>query len=425
MADTRRPLPRMIPIRQTFARPRVEDVAGEMTAQMRLLAPRIKPGQKVAITVGSRGIQNILTMLEAALSVVRECGAEPVLLAAMGSHGGGTEAGQKEVLDSLGITEERLGAKVVTCARCRSIGSTPDGLEAHMLESAFDVDVIIPINRVKTHTSFKGCVESGMCKMLVVGLGGPGGAGQFHSLGQSELPRLLVDVSKIILEKMPVIGGIAIVENAYEETARIAGLLAEEMIDAEVELLTWSKTLMPSLPVDTLHGLIVEEMGKNFSGTGVDTNIIGRLRITGEAEPASPKIRYVSVLDISEESHGNATGIGLVDFVTQTLVDKIDRKATYLNNLTTTFVTRAFLPTWYDTEQETLETMMFCLRSMPLEQVRLVQVPNTLFLTDCFVTEAVLKELTDTDRFTVLGPPQDMTFDAAGRLVERIGRPHA
>ena len=424
MTTTRKPLPPMARIRQSFIRPRVDDAAAEMTAQMELLAPRIKAGSKVGITVGSRGIQNICAMLEAAIAVVRRCGATPVLLAAMGSHGGGTPQGQKEVLDSLNITEERLGAKVVTCATCRSIGQTADGLTAHMLDSAFSVDAIIPINRVKTHTSFKGCVESGMCKMLVVGLGGPGGAGQFHSLGQSELPRLLVDVSRIILQKMPVIGGIAIVENAYEETARIQALLAEEMIEREVELLTWSKTLMPALPVDRLHGLIVEEMGKNFSGTGVDTNIIGRLRIQGEAEMTSPSIRYVSVLDISEESHGNATGIGLVDFVTQRLIDKVDRKATYLNNLTTTFVTRAFLPTWYDTEQEALETMMFCLRSIPQDEVRLVHIPNTLYLTDCFVSEAVLKELTDTSRFSVVHGPRPVLFDAQGQLADRIGRPH-
>ena len=424
MTTTRKPLPPMARIRQSFVRPRVDDAAAEMTAQMELLAPRIKAGSTVGITVGSRGIQNICSMLEAVIAVVRRCGATPVLLAAMGSHGGGTPQGQKEVLDSLNITEERLGAKVVTCATCRSIGQTADGLTAHMLDSTFSVDAIIPINRVKTHTSFKGCVESGMCKMLVVGLGGPGGAGQFHSLGQSELPRLLVDVSRIILQKMPVIGGIAIVENAYEETARIQALLAEEMIEREVELLTWSKTLMPALPVDRLHGLIVEEMGKNFSGTGVDTNIIGRLRIQGEAEMTSPSIRYVSVLDISEESHGNATGIGLVDFVTQRLIDKVDRKATYLNNLTTTFVTRAFLPTWYDTEQEALETMMFCLRSIPQDEVRLVHIPNTLYLTDCFVSEAVLNELTDTSRFSVVHGPRPVQFDAQGQLADRIGRPH-
>ncbi len=424
MSSTRKPLPPMARIRQSFIRPKVDNPVAEMAAQMELLAPRIKRGTKVGITVGSRGIQNICGMLEAAIGVVRRCGAQPVLLAAMGSHGGGTEEGQKEVLDSLGITEERLGAKVVTCVSCRSIGQTHDGLTAHMLDSAFSVDAIIPINRVKTHTSFKGCVESGMCKKLVVGLGGPGGAGQFHSLGQAQLPRLLVDVSRIILEKMPVIGGVAIVENAYEETARIQALLAEDMIAKEIELLAWSKTLMPALPVDFLHGLIVEEMGKNFSGTGVDTNIMGRLRITGELEPEKPRVRYVSVMDLSEESHGNATGIGLVDFTTQRLIDKVDRKTTYLNNLTTTFVTRAFLPTWYDTEQEALETMMFCLRSIPQEEVRLIRIPNTLYLTDCYVSEAVLRDLTDTSRFTVVHEPRPVVFDAKGSLADRIGRPH-
>lgn len=164
-----------------------------------------------------------------------------------------------------------------------------------MLESAFGVDAIIPINRVKTHTSFKGCVESGLCKKLVVGLGGPGGAGQFHSLGQAELPRLLVEVTKEILGKMPVLGGVAIVENAYEETARIKAIPAEALIEEEIRLLAWSKSLMPALPTDRLHGLIVEEMGKNFSGTGVDTNIIGRLRITANRKwkaRASGTFRY-------------------------------------------------------------------------------------------------------------------------------------
>ena len=403
MTETRCPLPKMARIRQTFARPRVDDVAAEMREQMQVLTPLIRPGMTVGLTVGSRGIQNILTMLEVAVQAVRGCGASPVLLAAMGSHGGGTRQGQKDVLDSLGITEERLGAPVITCDVTRAIGETPGGLVAHMLESAFGVDAIIPINRVKTHTSFKGCVESGLCKKLVVGLGGPGGAGQFHSLGQAELPRLLVEVTKVILGKMPVLGGVAIVENAYEETARIKAIPAEALIEEEIRLLAWSKSLMPALPTDRLHGLIVEEMGKNFSGTGVDTNIIGRLRITG--------------------AHGNATGVGLVDFVTRRLVDKIDRKATYLNNLTTTFVTRAFTPLWFDTDREMLETMMFCLRSVPLAETRLILIPNTLYLADCYVSEAILPELADTGRFEVVGPLRELAFDAQGNLISRIGLP--
>lgn len=412
----------MARIRQTFPRPREADPAAAMRGQMRTLAPRIKPGMTVGITVGSRGIRNILALLEAAVETVRGCGAKPVLLAAMGSHGGGTRQGQAEVLDSLGITEKRLGAPIVTCDATRAIGSTPGGLTAHMLESAFTVDAIIPINRIKTHTSFKGCVESGLCKMLVVGLGGPEGAGQFHSLGQAELPRLLVEAARVILGKMPVLGGVGIIENAYEETALVKAVPAETLIEEEIRLLAWSKSLMPALPADGLHGLIVEEMGKNYSGTGIDTNIIGRLRITGEPEPECPRIRYIAALDLSEASHGNATGLGLADFTTRKLMDKIDRKATYLNNLTTTFVTRAFSPLWFETEREALEAMMFCLRSVPLAETRLIMIPNTLYLTDCYVSEAILPELAGLERFEVLGPPQVVPFDARGDLAVRIGQ---
>lgn len=422
MAETRCPLPRMARIRQTFPHPHEADPAAAMREQMRTLTPRIRPGMTVGLTVGSRGIRNILALLDAAVEAVRGCGANPVLLAAMGSHGGGTRQGQKDVLDSLGIAEGRLNAPVVTCEATRAIGSTPDGLVAHMLESAFSVDAIIPINRIKTHTSFKGCVESGLCKMLVVGLGGPGGAGQFHSLGQAELPRLLTDVARIILGKMPVLGGVGIIENAYEQTALIKAIPAERLIEEEIRLLAWSKSLMPALPVDDLHGLIVEEMGKNHSGTGIDTNIIGRLRITGEPEPSRPRIRYIAALDLSDASHGNATGLGLADFTTRKLMDKLDRKATYLNNVTTTFVTRAFTPLWFDTERETLETMMFCLRSVPLAETRLILIPNTLYLADCLVSEAILPELAGHERFAVLGPPQDVTFDAQGNLTLRIGQ---
>lgn len=290
MTETRCPLPKMARIRQTFARPRVDDIAAEMREQMQVLTPLIRPGMTVGLTVGSRGIQNILTMLEVAVQAVRGCGASPVLLAAMGSHGGGTRQGQKDVLDSLGITEERLGAPVITCDVTRAIGETPGGLVAHMLESAFGVDAIIPINRVKTHTSFKGCVESGLCKKLVVGLGGPGGAGQFHSLGQAELPRLLVEVTKVILGKMPVLGGVAIVENAYEETARIKAIPAEALIEEEIRLLAWSKSLMPALPTDTARphrGENGEEFQRNRSRHQYHRTAAHYGR-TGNGKPAHP-----------------------------------------------------------------------------------------------------------------------------------------
>jgi hypothetical protein len=413
----------MVKIRQHFARPTLDDIPGAVRKEMGKLLARVTAGQTVGITVGSRGIQNILLILETAIACVREKGATPVLLSAMGSHGGGTATGQKEVLDSLGITRERLGAEVVTCDKGRAIGTTSTGLTAYVLEHAWEVDAIIPVNRIKTHTSFKGDVESGLVKKLVVGLGGPPGSTQFHNMGEPELlSPMLMDIGRIILTKMPVVGGIAIVENGYEETAKIVAVPPDGMIEAERGLLLYSKELMPSLPAERLDGLVVEEMGKNYSGTGIDTNIIGRARIQGRAETPPPAIRYIAVLDLSDASHGNATGVGLADFVTRKLVDKIDRKATYLNCLTTTFVTRAFIPMYFDTEKETLDTMLHCLRQTPREELRLVFIPNTLFLGECYVSEALAGELAG-ERFEICGPPVPVAFDAGGNLALRL--PHA
>ena len=421
-------LPQLVKIRQTFPRPKVDDVSATMAAEMKKLlsAAGIGAGKTVGITAGSRGIQNILPMLRAAIKTVREAGAKPVLLAAMGSHGGGTAEGQKELLDSLGITKEALDIDIITCAEGREVGVTSRGLHAYMLNSAFSVDAIIPINRVKTHTSFKGAIESGLIKKLVVGLGGPQGARQFHSQGKAtDLPILLQDVGALILEKMPVIGGIAIVENAYEETAVIQAIVAKDLIAEEAKLLDYSKSLMPSLPVTQLDALIVEEMGKNYSGTGMDTNIIGRLCIQGEPEPEDPHMRYLAVFDLSEESHGNATGTGLADFTTQKLVDKIDRKPTYLNCLTATFPKRANIPVYFDTEKEVVETMFRCLSgSVPPEKVRMVIVPNTLFLTECYVTEVLLEQLKGKKGIEIVGSPVPFAFSAEGEMQTRIGRQH-
>ena len=424
--DLKRPLPKMYRVRQSFNKEHLEDIEGTVAREFAKaeIRAQVKPGMRVALAVGSRGIRNLSRIVKCVVDQLLALGAEPFIVAAMGSHGGGTLEGQLEILHTYGITQEAMGIPVIANNDVELLGSTSRGIQVYFDKLCLEqADLVIPINRVKTHTSFKGCVESGLCKKLVVGLGGPGGAGQFHSLGQAELPRLLVEVTKVILGKMPVLGGVAIVENAYEETARIKAIPAEALIEEEIRLLAWSKSLMPALPTDRLHGLIVEEMGKNFSGTGVDTNIIGRLRITGEPEMESPRIRYVSVLDLSEASHGNATGVGLVDFVTRRLVDKIDRKATYLNNLTTTFVTRAFTPLWFDTDREMLETMMFCLRSVPLAETRLILIPNTLYLADCYVSEAILPELADTGRFEVVGPLRELAFDAQGNLILRIGLP--
>jgi hypothetical protein len=412
-------LPNVFYLQQTFPRPRVADIPTATNDALRSLHldQKIRPGQKIGITVGSRGIRNLLPILRTTVDFIRESGGEPFLLAAMGSHGGGTESGQKEVLDSLGITEEALGAKVLTCADCRILVHTPGGLPVFIVESALMMDGIVVVNRVKTHTSFKGIVESGLTKKLVVGLGGPKGAQQFHGFGPSELPRLLVEIGATLLGHVPILGGVGIVENAYEETAVIRGIERDHFIVQEGELLQYSKTLMPSLPVDTIDLLIVQEIGKNFSGTGMDTNIIGRARIHDVPEPEKPSIKRIAVLDLSEESHGNASGMGLADFVTKKMVDKIDRQATYLNCLTSTFVTRAATPMYFDTEEKLLEAALFSLSAIPPDKLRIVIILNTLFLMECFVSAALLPELESRPGMVIDRSPHDVIFDSDGCLL--------
>lgn len=418
-------MPRMYRLTQAFPRPVVGDVTAAACGELAALGlkDKIVRGQKIGITVGSRGIQNLVPVLRTTVDYIKELGGVPLLIAAMGSHGGGTAAGQREVLDSLGITEAALGAPVITGDECRTIAHTSGGLPVFIVKEALELEGIVVVNRVKTHTSFKGEIESGLIKKLVVGLGGPKGAQQFHGFGPGELARLLVEIGSVLLDKLPVLGGLAIVENAYEETAVLRAVPRDGMIAAESGLLAYSKSLMPSLPVDDIDLLIIEEMGKNFSGTGIDTNIIGRARIHGVPEPERPSIRRIAVLDLSEESHGNATGVGMADFVTEKLVKKMDREATYLNCLTSTFVVRAAIPMYFATEEKLVEAASYSLSGIPAEKLRLVVIPNTLYLGECFVSEAIARELAGKPGLTIAAEAEELRFDQAGNLLLRINRP--
>jgi hypothetical protein len=400
----------------------VKDIPGTTRHQLLKLdlATQIRPGKNIGITVGSRGIQNLGPILKETVDHVRELGGLPHLIAAMGSHGGGSEQGQKEVLDSLSITEATIGAPVMTCAQCDTLGQTSGGLPVFILKAALGLDGILVVNRVKPHTSFMGKVESGLIKGLVVGLGGPKGAQQFHGFGPAQLPLLLIDIGRVILEKLPVLGGLAIVENAYEETALVCAVSKAEMIEQESELLEYSKSLMPSLPIDEIDFLIIQEMGKNFSGTGMDTNIIGRARIHGVPEPERPSVKRIAVLDLSDESHGNATGIGMADFVTQRLVDKMDRRATYLNCLTSTFVVRAAIPMTFDSDRELVDAVLFSLSSIPASELSVVIIPNTLHLTECLISEAVAKKLPSKPGMELSDISEEFSFGPEGNLLLQV-----
>lgn len=425
MFDNVLEMPRITRVVRDFPRDKISDIPECVQEEfLRLNLGEILKGKKVGITAGSRGIGDIAPILKSLADLVRKAGGTPVLLAAMGSHGGGTEAGQREVLDSLGLTESAVGARIAACVESLEIGETPGGLKAYMLKSAFEVDAIIPVNRVKAHTAFHGEVESGLFKMLVVGLGGPKGAAQFHSRGSAELANLLIDVGELIVARMPVIAGFAILENAYEETAAIVGVPGLAIRAHEPKILDRARAMMPALPVNVLDALIIEEMGKNFSGTGVDTNIVGRLRIEGVPEPETPAIQKIAVLDLSPESHGNANGVGLTDVTTQRLVDKIDREATYLNCATTGFLIRCATPVYMATERASIELLLRSLGARRPEDIRLIQIPNTLHLAEFFASEALLPELKGVPGLCFGGEPFEMTFDDTGDLTHRIGRGH-
>ncbi|MBT2689799.1 DUF2088 domain-containing protein [Bacillus sp. ISL-47] len=410
-------------IEQQFPDDRLTDIKGKIHSELNqyLRTEHLPKGAEIAITAGSRGISNIVLILKETATFLKNLGYRPFLVPAMGSHGGATAEGQVEVLKHLGITEETVGAEIRSSMDVELLGHTPKGQPVYMDKIAYHADGILVINRIKAHTAFRGRVESGLSKMVTIGLGKIKGASFVHSDGALKMAENIEEVSSFALQHSPILMGLAIIENGYDETADIAGVTVESWHSKEEELLHYSKSMMPSLPVNNIDLLLVEEMGKCFSGTGMDPNIIGRWRIDGVEEPKFPAVSKLAVLDLAERSFGNAQGIGLADFTTQRLVDKMDRKSTYTNALTATYLRRAMLPMIYDTEKETVETAIYSLGpKIDKGTIKLVQIPNTLHLNRIFATSPVLEELKRSNRkFTIKGSHQ-LTFDESGDILKKL-----
>ncbi|WP_034262148.1 lactate racemase domain-containing protein [Bacillus sp. J33] len=410
-------------IEQQFPDDRLTDIKGKIHIELsKYLSTESLPGNaEIAITAGSRGISNIVQILKETAAFLKDRGFRPFLVPAMGSHGRATAEGQIEVLRHLGITEETVGAEIRSSMEVQLLGHTPKGQPVYMDKNAYEADGILVINRVKAHTAFRGRVESGLSKMVTIGLGKIKGASFVHSDGALKMAENIEAVSSFALKNSPILMGLAIIENGYDETADIAGVTVENWHSRETELLNYSKSMMPSLPVNEMDLLLVEEMGKCFSGTGMDPNIIGRWRIDGVQEPENPAVRKLAVLDLAEKSFGNAQGIGLADFTTQRLVDKMDRKSTYTNALTSTYLRRAMLPLIYDTEQEAVETAIYSLGpKVAKETIKIVQIPNTLHLNRLFATSPVIEELKKSNRkFTIKGSHQ-LAFDENGDIQRKL-----
>ncbi len=396
----------------------VERIPDEVKAALQVLHGRVKRGSRVAITAGSRGIANIASILKACGDVVREAGGEPFVMPAMGSHGGATAEGQREVLQGYGLTRETLDMPIISSMDVQQIGEI-DGMPIFMSTTALDADHILLVNRVKPHTDFRASVESGLAKICAIGLGKQRGAQTIHSHGTRGLAELMPRAARYMIDTTGrFLGGLAIVENAYDRTACVEFLEPDDIAAAGEEALQHrAKQLMAALPFDELDVLVVEEMGKNISGTGMDTNILGRMYVPGVPEPARPRITSVVVLELTEESHGNATGIGLADFTTERVVSKVDLYPTYMNGYTasTSGLLRNRLPTMLPNDRAAIATAIrMCGKADP-STVRLARIKNTLLAAYVQFTANLLPEAAAAG-VEVTGEPRPMTFDAAGRL---------
>ncbi|MCM3399191.1 nickel-dependent lactate racemase [Oceanobacillus profundus] len=383
-------------IEQKFKREKLIDLKGQVRSELKLNKQlnSLPKKAEIAITAGSRGIDNIVVILKEIIKYLHQYGYRPFIVPAMGSHGGATAEGQMDVLRYLGITEDVMGVQIRSSMEVIDLGTTPEGLPVYMDKQAYHADGIIVVNRIKAHTAFRGSVESGLSKMAAIGLGKQKGASFVHSEGAANMEQNILAVSKYALHHAPISMGLAIIENSYDQTAIIQGIDVDNWFEQESDLLRKSKDLMPSLPLKEVDLLVVEEMGKNYSGTGMDPNIIGRWRIDGVDEPKEPSIKRLAVLDLSEQSFGNAQGIGLADFTTEKLINKIDRDATYMNALTSTFLRRVMFPLYYASERQVLE---YAFKSLgpkaKWEETDYIQIPNTLHLNKMLVSESVLRKL--------------------------------
>ena len=398
------------PVRQQVSSEQVADIAAEVSAGLEALPlrERVQPGMRVAVAVGSRGIACLTTVVETVLTALRELEARPFLVPAMGSHGGGTAEGQRAVLEGYGFHPDSTGVPIRSDIEAIQIGVTPEGIRVYFDRHAASADAIIAVNRIKEHTAFKGRWESGLLKILAVGLGKARGAGEIHNQG---LPEAMPAVARFILEKMPVIAGIGIVENGYHQPARIVVLAAERIEAEEPALLALARQLTPKIPFEPLDLLVVKEMGKDISGTGMDLNVIGMWRRSGG--PVVPRIKTIAVLDLTDNSYGNAIGVGHADLIAQRLRDKIDRAATELNCLTSHNLAGGKIPITLATDREVISAG---LTGIPAEQARVLFIGNTLDLELMWASTALLPDVAASPALTATGPGQPLPLTASGEL---------
>lgn len=416
------PLPRMYHVRQCFPRPLVEDVSQAVREEFArpAIAACIRPGQRVCLLAGSRGINQIGRIVRSTVDEVRRLGGEPYIIPAMGSHGGATSAGQLRVLADYGITPERMGAPIVSNIEAEVIGAVLD-MPVYAARDALDADVIIPIGRIKPHTGFRGPVESGLIKMLTIGLGKQMGADTLHAQGMERFGELLPAAADLIIQRLPVALGLAIVENGYDEPAQIEAVLGSEIAAREPELLEVARSLMPSIPFKSLHVLVIQAIGKNISGSGMDPNVCGRfVRSNGPAYSDIPEVQHVAVLDLTPETHGNAAGIGLGDLMTLRVLQKLDLPATYANCMTASHLAGAMIPVVMENDRTCIQAAIKTATRCTPGTLRMVLIHSTLEVGEIWISEALLEEARAQPHLEIAAAPTSLEFDADGNIIAPI-----
>ena len=361
----------------------IKDIKNDLTSKLTIAD--LQPGSKIAVAVGSRGIDKIYEVIEAVIEILHRFNLSPLLIPAMGSHGGATIAGQIQVLADYGITEENLGVPIEASLDTEIIGKTSSNIEVRFSKVALESDGIIVINRVKVHTDFSAEIESGLSKMLVIGLGKHDGASNIHSQGINKFPEILPEAAQIIINKAPVLFGIGLLENPVDRLSDFRIAPAEEIIETDKELLKKQKELLPKIPFKEVDILIVDEIGKNISGSGMDTNIIGRTK------KIKTSIKYIIANSLTPESHGNAIGVGLADFITDNLYQDIDFKALYTNVLTCRMLEYGRIPIVLK-DLETAVKIAISFSEKSSKEVKIVRIKNTLNINTLYFSESLITE---------------------------------
>ena len=417
-------VPKMFRAKQTFPRETIlpEDIPAAVEAQIAqpIFSQKIRPGMSIAITAGSRGIANVAVITKAVVDAVKRRGAEPFIVPAMGSHGGATAQGQLEVLAGYGITQKTMGCPIRSSMEVVELGTSDTGLPVYMDKNAYESDGVILSCRLKPHNAFRGTVESGPCKMMAVGLGKQKGAERVHSEGMGKIGQNILSIAKVVLEKGPILFAIPCIENAYDETCRIEAIDAADILTREPELLKFAFRNMPSLLVGKGDVLIVDETGKNYSGTGVDPNITGTF--STEYAHGGVQVQRTCFLDLSEESHGNSLGVGLANAITKRFFDKIDLEMMYPNCLTSTVLTSARIPCIVYSDKEAIQLCIRTCNGIDQKNVRVIRIPNSLHIGNIMLSEAYYEDVLagKYPGLEALSKPEELEFDAEGTLLTPI-----